>query len=447
MLKNIQTLLKQGQAKVTSGQLKAALKIFEEIIKQDPKCDLAFLQAGRLYFQRKDFVKAVPLLIWAAKLQPKDFESNFWAGLVLTRNSQFKESLIYFEQANKIIPEDTINLEAWGCALCLAGDFIAGRKVLKKAYQIDPNSPTLCNGLATSYLLGEKVEPLRALEWIEKGLKIAPKDSLLLNSLRKAKNLLKQLKAKDKKVKKISVARVESKEIFPIKEIPKDVYRYCDGFCSHCQLRVDCAAYQKRLEFENRCLKHGKDPRSVDTVIEEIETKFNDMRNFLEKDLEKLGIMIKVVSNSDIKQEKKIDDQVTNSQLFKETQKFARQSESFLEIIYRYLEKQSEVSGEMKDDLEILDHYSQLTLAKLYQALKQLAITANDLEAFKNLALVQSALEASLGAVQRLTAANRREWVIEGSLMTTLIKELLSFMNEYYPDLEGYRRQIIFNAR
>jgi len=351
-----------------------------------------------------------------------------------------------------------------------ARQWTAAIRIFEQVIQNDAKNWEAFFGIGYAYL--QRKNLIKAIPFLIWAGKLNPRHERLAQSLRHAQSLIKKIKKRRKEREAARAAALAEREKMsrattsmaaldqpknlvadphptkiPADGLSDEIYRHCDGFCSHCDLKNNCAAYRKRTEFEARCLKDGKDPHAIDTLVEEIESKFQAMRDFLEHDLEKLGITVRVVSDRDIKQEKTLDTQITGSQLFRETQKFSQQSRAFLEMILKYLEQKNSMSRRMMDDLEILEHYSHFGLAKLYQALKQLAVEATDQEAYKNLALVQAAIEASLGAIKRLTMSNRREWVIEGSLLSTQVKELLSFFHEHYPDLKDYKKQIIFNAR
>jgi len=367
---------------MTAKRFAAALKLFERVIESDATCWAALMGAGKLYLRQGQAKRAATALIWANKLCPRKFESNFWLSQALIKN----------------------------------GDDAGAEKYLKLAEKIGPKNSGLVRLTREIEMARQKRERRLAVEARKRGIE-------------------------QKKCLAVEVVK-ESKT-----KLSEETYQYCDGFCARCKLREGCAAYRRRTEFETRCLAMGKDPRAAETVMEEIEKKFKDWRGFIERDLEKLGIAVKVISERDFKQEKALDESVRQSDLFKMAQKFAEQSVLFLELVGNYWEKHRDgKKAGWLDDVLLLDHYPQMCMSKLHQALKQLASGGQAEDGQKNLALVLAALEASRGAVRRLRSAGRRRWLIEGALLAEQVGELIDCLREKYPDLKQYQAQIIFNA-
>lgn len=97
------TLYNKGRALEELGKREEALKIFQEILKQDPKYTAAELSVGKYYFQKKDFDKASFHFEKATKLAPQNAQAFFLWGRALHEQGMFKEAV---EKYNAAIRQD-----------------------------------------------------------------------------------------------------------------------------------------------------------------------------------------------------------------------------------------------------------------------------------------------------------------------------------------------------
>lgn len=111
-----------------------------------------FVRQGKLHYRQGDYGLAAVQYRKAVEVTPKDVEA--WIGLAASYDQLRRFDLA--DQAYAVIAKlaanDATALNNVGYSQLLRGNIVAARKLLLRAYELDPNNPYIANNLA---LLGE----------------------------------------------------------------------------------------------------------------------------------------------------------------------------------------------------------------------------------------------------------------------------------------------------
>jgi len=367
-------------------KIKNRLEILEEKVLVNPNNCKSQLDLGRAYLDLGQYKKALPSLIWAQKLSPESFETNYYLALGYFLKNKFEEGIDFAKLACELKPK---NPKA------------------SKLYQRFK--------LEIKYQKNKEAAIISGLFGSNKKIELGPK----VDELQKNLNT------------KITT------------------YSCCDGFCKPCKLKNSCRAYQKRLSFEKSCRQKGQDPHDIDAIIEEIENMLTDVKGNVEEQIKSLGVEIKIIDQKNLRNEKELHKQIINSKLFRQIKKFSSASKNFLDQVFEVIDEDPMIGAVLHDELEKIIHYSQICEPKTYRALSSLVINLDDKDfqdAFSSLSLVYESLNVCQNSLSLIAEVGESSWAIEAIFLTTQIQDLQNYLLKNYPQIKIYRQKIIINS-
>jgi tetratricopeptide (TPR) repeat protein len=88
------------------GEYDEALRLFQEILAENPTITTAYVGIGDVYMVKKDYEKAEPAYGRAARLEPENFDAQYGHGLALQMLRRFVEAVRAYHRAINIRPGD-----------------------------------------------------------------------------------------------------------------------------------------------------------------------------------------------------------------------------------------------------------------------------------------------------------------------------------------------------
>lgn len=103
-------ILQEAQTRRDNGQLAQARALLRELIKLNEKNTLALVMDGEIALELlpPDLTGAKTAFTAALRIQPSDFRANYGLGRVQYVYSQWRNALLYFENAAKAVPADRV---------------------------------------------------------------------------------------------------------------------------------------------------------------------------------------------------------------------------------------------------------------------------------------------------------------------------------------------------
>ena len=99
--------LAEAEAAKEAGDYDQALRLFQEILAENPTITTAYVGIGDIYMVKKDYEKAEPAYGRAARLEPENFDAQYGHGLALQMLRRFVEAVRAYQRALDIRPTDT----------------------------------------------------------------------------------------------------------------------------------------------------------------------------------------------------------------------------------------------------------------------------------------------------------------------------------------------------
>ncbi len=89
-----------------SGNLDEALAEFERVIETNPLMTVAYMGAGDIYREQGDFASAEQRYGTAAKIEPRNFDAQYYHGFALQMLNRFQDAIRAYLRALSIRPND-----------------------------------------------------------------------------------------------------------------------------------------------------------------------------------------------------------------------------------------------------------------------------------------------------------------------------------------------------
>ena len=148
-----------------------------------------------------------------------------------------------------------------------------------------------------------------------------------------------------------------SKEVFY--RLP---FNFCDRWCEKCGLTGICRVFKDEAKSRRRFLKRGKDPDSMECVLERIKETFEKIDKLLEEDMKRLGIRPEDIDEG----ENSSFPNAEQSPLCRLTDKFSQKLEDLTGEAMIFLEETDQKI--ILDNFEIISHQRLLLPPKIYRA-------------------------------------------------------------------------------
>ena len=158
-----------------------------------------------------------------AKNNPKDFEAQVDAARTFFQIGRIAEAIEYLKKAHEIKPDD-INVTAnIGILYSEQKNFAEAEKYFRKAIEISPDESELYVELGATFIQREPAEPDKAVEELQRALKIEPKNSHALGHLIEAYLLKKDARLAEETLARLKEAEPASQKISSYQTLIADV--------------------------------------------------------------------------------------------------------------------------------------------------------------------------------------------------------------------------------
>ncbi len=161
---DILSQLSFAKAAHKQGQTQVAEKIYQDVLKNNPKNAQALTLFGILHFQRENIKEAQKLLNKSKKLDPHNIETWNTLGQIYQEQNNKSDAFEAFEKAISINPNDASPYVNKGNLLRSIGDFKEATANFEKALELDNSIPEAWNGLARTQSFTELPANIEVLE-------------------------------------------------------------------------------------------------------------------------------------------------------------------------------------------------------------------------------------------------------------------------------------------
>ncbi len=155
------------------GKLQKAAKLYQRILKAEPKNFLALDGFGTLYGQQKNFEAALSCFTKAATIRPNDFAIYFNMGMALKALKRYKEALANFDKAITLKPDFAEAYNNQGDTLKELNQFDEALACINKAITLKPNCPNAFNYRGATFQKMQQFE--KALSDYDQAIAINPR--------------------------------------------------------------------------------------------------------------------------------------------------------------------------------------------------------------------------------------------------------------------------------
>ena len=151
---------------------KDAIPLLQQVLQEDPNIALANLELGRACNNLEDYSKALPWLQKAAALSPESGRAHYELGVALGETGDWEGAAAQLEVAVQHAPDSDDMRFYLGMAYDEIGRAAEAEKNFHAALRINPNHYRA--NLLIGRLLGMQNDPLTALPYLQKAVKLQP---------------------------------------------------------------------------------------------------------------------------------------------------------------------------------------------------------------------------------------------------------------------------------
>lgn len=149
-------LIAQGGRALRDGDKDGALRAFERAIEINPTLTVAFVEAGKIHFERGDFDLAEQRARDATELAPRSFDAQFLHGQALEALRRFAEAVRAYLRALAVRPNDLEANARLASTYLQLGEPREAQRFAIRAVRLDPqNGPARATLAAVYARLGQ----------------------------------------------------------------------------------------------------------------------------------------------------------------------------------------------------------------------------------------------------------------------------------------------------
>jgi tetratricopeptide (TPR) repeat protein len=179
-----QVRLARADRLLGQGRFPEAIALLQQLVRDYPDADWAWLLLGRAYLGKKEWAEAETALRTAAKLAPTSIEVQFYLGVVLLLQDNPQAAAACFRWATEIKPDFAEAHHNLGHCLLRGGDRAGAIEAFRTAVNCKPNYVAAHLDLSELLIKDGQLGP--ALVHLRAAVRLDPADP-------KAKKLLKQV--------------------------------------------------------------------------------------------------------------------------------------------------------------------------------------------------------------------------------------------------------------
>ncbi|MBI3651200.1 MAG: tetratricopeptide repeat protein [Acidobacteria bacterium] len=175
---------------------------------------------------QKAMMGDVAQTIEKAKSNPKDYDAQVAAARVFYQIQRFGEAVEYLEKAYAINPAEIAKQGALGFIGQYYFDqkkYEEAEKWLNKAVEADPNEPDAHIILAETFMQRQPPQPDKAIQALQRAIKVSPKNGHAYGHLVEAYALKKDAKAAEEALAKLKEAEPANNRIAALQTLVADV--------------------------------------------------------------------------------------------------------------------------------------------------------------------------------------------------------------------------------
>ena len=162
---NADELLETGLAALNSGNIRAAIPLFQRVVELEPKHKQAWNDLGIAYLRAGNFDKAADAFRKQIGVNAFDEHAYNYLGIALQQQEKFDEAEVAYKKQIELNPLDPIAHSALGSLLLQQHKYAEAVPELDKASVLSPENAGLQVGLGQAYLnTNEKDKALAAFE-------------------------------------------------------------------------------------------------------------------------------------------------------------------------------------------------------------------------------------------------------------------------------------------
>ncbi len=140
-----------------ANMLENSIKVYKEILKNDPNSIPVFLNLGGLYYRRGKYEKAIPYYEKVIRANPKHYQGHYWLAMCYWKLQRYYAAINVLEEVIEFLPtfKDALNL--MGECYEQIGEGAKAEHYYLKAISADPDGIIIHGGI----LDGESAEKKR----------------------------------------------------------------------------------------------------------------------------------------------------------------------------------------------------------------------------------------------------------------------------------------------
>jgi Flp pilus assembly protein TadD len=173
------------QSFLKNGNKQSALQLAQSQRKNSPASNSALLLVAQMYEENNDFSRATDAYneLVVASMRANDNPRKqalyrFFLATALDKKGNWKQARIVLQEAGALDPNNPYILNYFGFTLLERGEDISGAlEMVKRAYQLSPDSPAIADSLGWGYFLTGNTE--QAVNMLERAVKQSGNDTVM----------------------------------------------------------------------------------------------------------------------------------------------------------------------------------------------------------------------------------------------------------------------------
>jgi tetratricopeptide (TPR) repeat protein len=133
-----QALLKRAEDALNAGRIPEAVQWFQDLVRDYPDTDWAWLRLGRALLQEGDKAGAEKALRTALDRSPDLVDAHFYLGVVLYQRGDYRKAAAFFRRAVELKPDHALAQFNLGECLIKVGDRDGARQAFRAAVDSKP---------------------------------------------------------------------------------------------------------------------------------------------------------------------------------------------------------------------------------------------------------------------------------------------------------------------
>jgi len=140
-------LFGKGNAYDRANLLKRSVKVYEELLKRDPKSVPVFLNLGGLYYRRGKYEKAIPYYEKVIRANPKHYQGHYWLAMCYWKLQRYYAAINTLEEVIEFLPTFRDALNLMGECYERIGEGAKAEHYYLKAISADPEGIIIHGGI------------------------------------------------------------------------------------------------------------------------------------------------------------------------------------------------------------------------------------------------------------------------------------------------------------